>query len=532
MKRIFLLTLMIGALAFTSFAGGLLTNTNQSAQFVRMLSRNASTQIDAVYFNPAGLIRLDNGWHFALHNQTIFQTRDITTTAPLNNKEFTGEVSAPIFPTAFAVYKTDRFAFSLGFGPNGGGGSADYNKGLPSFEGMIATRVNGTLVPGLSGLSAIGLAVTPGYDADIQFSGQSVFWGIQLGVTGKISDALSGYAGVRYLPSKNVYTGSIRNISLKVNGEMKNAYEFLNTTAPTTATTVAGQAEAAANNFTAGAALASSLPAGDPVTNSTLIALLTAIGQNPSTLNNGASQVILTGAASSYMANANQLRATAGVLKANAAQVADVEVDTDQTGAGFTPILGLNITPMENLNIGIKYEHKTYMTLVNDSRKSDAGLDFLKDGQEIGSDLPGIVAVGAEYKFSPKLLTSLSYNLYLDKGVNWGNNIYGQKRIIDKNSWEIALGFQYNLTEKFALSLGGMQTNSGVSEQYQSDFSYSNTSNSGAFGFEWKIMEKMTLDAGMIYTVYKEANKQFQSYSEKYDKSNVAFGIGIGYSLF
>lgn len=446
MKRTLLVTVLIGAFALTSFAGGLLTNTNQSAQFVRMLSRNASTQIDAVYFNPAGLIKLENGWHFALHNQTIFQTRDITTGAPLNNKEFTGEVSAPIFPTAFAVYKTDKLAFSLGFGPNGGGGSADYNKGLPSFEGMIATRVNGMLVPALS---AMGLPVSPGYGADIQFSGQSVFWGLQLGVTGKISDALSGFAGLRYLPSKNTYTGSIRNISLMVNGQKRNAYEFLNPISPSTA-----------------------------------------------------------------------------------ALVADVEVDTDQTGAGFTPIVGLNITPTENLNIGIKYEHKTYMTLVNDSRKSDAGLDFLKDGQEIGSDIPGIIAVGAEYKFSPKFLTSLSYNLYLDKGVDWGNNIYGQLRTIDKNSWEVALGFQYNLSEKFALSLGGMQSNSGVSEQYQSDFSYSNSSNSGALGFEWKIMEKMTLDAGMIYTIYKEANKKFQTYSETYDKTNIAFGIGIGYSLF
>ena len=62
MKRTLLVTVLIGAFALTSFAGGLLTNTNQSAQFVRMLSRNASTQIDAVYFNPAGLIKLENGW--------------------------------------------------------------------------------------------------------------------------------------------------------------------------------------------------------------------------------------------------------------------------------------------------------------------------------------------------------------------------------------------------------------------------------------------------------------------------------------
>ena len=48
-------------LASIAFSSGLLTNTNQSAQFIRMMSRNASLDIDAVYFNPAGLIKLQNG---------------------------------------------------------------------------------------------------------------------------------------------------------------------------------------------------------------------------------------------------------------------------------------------------------------------------------------------------------------------------------------------------------------------------------------------------------------------------------------
>jgi long-chain fatty acid transport protein len=56
------------------FAGGLVTNTNQSAAWVRLPSRNASSEIDAAYYNPAGLMKLDNGFHFSLNNQTVFQT--------------------------------------------------------------------------------------------------------------------------------------------------------------------------------------------------------------------------------------------------------------------------------------------------------------------------------------------------------------------------------------------------------------------------------------------------------------------------
>ena len=121
-------TLIAGSL----FAGGLVTNSNQSTSWVRLPSRNASVGIDAAYYNPAGLMKLENGFHFSLSNQTIFQTRDIKNdySGPggsygLNQHEYEGEVSAPIFPSIYGVYKMDRFAFSLGFNPIGGGGGAE-----------------------------------------------------------------------------------------------------------------------------------------------------------------------------------------------------------------------------------------------------------------------------------------------------------------------------------------------------------------------------------------------------------------------
>ncbi len=140
---------VISALVITGslFAGGLVTNTNHSAYMVRMLSRQASTGVDAVYYNPAGLTKLEDGFHFSLNNQIIGQTKTIgndyyfLTEKPT---EYIGTVSAPIFPGVYAVYKTGKFAFSAGFNPVGGGGGAEYATGLPSFEKQIAN-----LVPGL-----------------------------------------------------------------------------------------------------------------------------------------------------------------------------------------------------------------------------------------------------------------------------------------------------------------------------------------------------------------------------------------------
>lgn len=242
MKRIYLLAAFI-VLANMVFAGGLLTNTNQSAQFIRMMSRNASTGIDAVYFNPAGLIKLENGWHFSVSSQTIFQTKPVESEFPLlNDGNYEGIVNVPVFPTGFAVYKMDNWAFSLGFGPNAGGGSAEYDRGLPSFEIPI-TKV----VPGLAGLTQIDPSwKVNGYNADIFFDGSSVFWGIQLGATYRVNDIFSVYGGVRYLPSKNTYEGAIKNIQLKVNDDYVSAAPWMTEKSGQTAT-LAGLANAAAD---------------------------------------------------------------------------------------------------------------------------------------------------------------------------------------------------------------------------------------------------------------------------------------------
>ena len=78
-------TLITGSL----MAGGLVTNNNQSAAWVRLPARDASTEADAAYFNPAGLMKLDNGLHISVSNQTIFQTREIKSTFPyLNSGDF------------------------------------------------------------------------------------------------------------------------------------------------------------------------------------------------------------------------------------------------------------------------------------------------------------------------------------------------------------------------------------------------------------------------------------------------------------
>jgi len=551
MRKLFVLT---GIVLYCSqvFAGGLLTNGNQSSQYIRMLSRNASTDVDAVYFNPAGLMMMENGFYFALQNQSLYQYKTVESTFPsLNSGKYDGLLSAPVFPTAYAVYKNDRFAFSLGFGPNSGGGSATFNRGLPSFENQIST-----LVPSLAGLSQLGLNVTK-YNTDIYFKGTSVFWGIQGGASFKVNKVLSVYAGARYVPATNKYSGYIKNIQLDVNGQYTSAAPFLTGTA-TQMQGLAAQASGAA--ILASGAAAEVQPLITNGAGSFTIAQVEGAGYlsaaNAAQLQQGLAQLGLSQAQISQMnisqvqgafsagaatlnGEAAALNSQATTLNGTAAQLADKNVDVTQTGSGITPILGVNISPAKGLNIGIKYEFMTKLTLTNSTKVDNTNL--FPNNAKTGSDLPSILSIGADYKIS-KLTLSLSFNSYDDKGVDWGTNIYGEQRTIAHNTWESALGAQYQLTRKFAVSAGYLRTVMGVTPQFQSDFSFiNNGANTFACGIQWKPTPKITVDAGGLYTGYSTDRKTFPggsdinttgiAYTESYTKHNIGFTVGLAYHI-
>jgi len=440
------------------FAGGILTNANQSVAYVRMLSRGASTQIDAVYYNPAGLIRLENGFHLSLNTQTLFINREIVNDHyKLNNSTYEGKTIVPSFPTFFVAYKKDKWAISFGFGPNSGGGKATYDRGLPSFEAPIA------MIPVT--LTKMGIN-TENYKTDIAFNGSSIFWGSQLNFSYSVLDQLGLSAGVRMINAVNTYNGTINNIQI-------------NPRHPANANGI--------GNFI----LASQF--------------FTAIGQT-----------------------------------AFAEKTKDKKVDVKQTGTGFTPIIGANISLMENkLNIGIKYEFKTDLKLTNDTKIDQTG-KFTNDST-FNSDLPALLSFGVEYQLFPELKVSSTLHHYFDKNANWE----GKEKFISNNLYELGTGVEYTVNEKIRLSAGYLYIQTGVGQGYQTDINYSLSSHSVSFGGAFSINEKLLMNVGVLYTSYVTGtvDKYYDlagnlkplavtpgiTAKETYSRNNLGFGIGFDY---
>lgn len=120
MKKLLLISAATLIVSNSTFAGGILTNTNQHAAFLRMLSRGATTEIDGALSNPAGLAFLPkDGFHVGLSIQSAYQTRNIDASFMTYNgvnatgptvadkpfeKYYEGTAAAPVIPSLFAAY--------------------------------------------------------------------------------------------------------------------------------------------------------------------------------------------------------------------------------------------------------------------------------------------------------------------------------------------------------------------------------------------------------------------------------------------
>ena len=531
------------SLTGTLLAGGLVTNTNQSAMYTRLQSRNASTAIDAVYYNPAGLTRLSDGLFFSVNNQTIGQSRTITSNYPYlagTPREFPGSVSAPVFPSLYAGYKTGRFAFSAGFTPIGGGGGATYEEGLPSFEMMVAD-----LVPLLN---SQGFPTTQ-YSADIFFEGSSIYFGYQANVSFEVNDYISVAAGIRMVTAKNTYNGHIKDISINptypafgaaYNGSMVLARSFFNSGA-----TILGTLATGYNGYYppltsivglgGGATLLTDAGAfGLSSTDITTIQqLLGAAGQTPGEIGTATiayAQTVLGIAGPDWEDGRD-------AFAENAVATEDTEVDAEQTGRGFTPIIGINLTLSEKLNVSMKYEFQTKLELTT-KVNNDMGGGIFIDGEKVIADMPAMLSTGFEYKPVDNLLLTGSMNLYFDDKVDYDGSADLNINMIEKNFKELSFGAEYMVNDKLRASAGWLGTFTGVNMNYISDQRYSTNTNTFGAGIGYRITPKIDLNLGGAYTIYDLGEKEYNYFlggvlpvpvMETYDKALWLIAVGLDF---
>lgn len=442
MKKFLFISAVTLCISFPTFAGDYLTNTNQNAAFLRMIARGASIDIDGVYSNPAGLSFLSHeGFYLSLTGQSAYQTREIDATFPLfqqadgtnGSRLYKGTASAPFIPSFQGLYKKDNWVISASFAITGGGGKASFSNGLPMFDalamGMIHQQTGGQVTPQM-------------YDINTSMDGKQYIYGVQLGLSYKINDWLSVFAGGRMNYVKSGYEGYLK----------------------------------------------------------------------------------------AYMKE-----------NLGGAQLANLELDCDQSGWGLTPIIGVD-AKLGRWNLAAKYEFKTNLNIENQTHTlevptgtPEAVIKPYADGEQTPSDIPAYLSVAAGYEILPNLRASVEYHFYDDKHAGMLND---RQKTLKHGTHEYLAGMEWDITKRLTVSGGFQKTNYGLSNDFQTDTSFSCDSYSLGFGARVNLTQAWSIDVAYFWTHYNKYTKETDNYNSTglkgtdiYNRTNKVFGLSLNYKF-
>lgn len=142
---------------------------------------------------------------------------------------------------------------------------------------------------------------------------------------------------------------------------------------------------------------------------------------------------------------------------------------------GYTPVFGLDVKPMKELNIGVRYEMETKLEFeyTQDEKSSTNSLNNATlaagvaaqlpdyDGLKANQNLPQILSLGAEYLVMPELTVGLTGTIYwMNKADMEGYEDYFN------TGYEVALGATYKVMEPLKVGASVMYTDQAVKKEY------------------------------------------------------------------
>jgi long-subunit fatty acid transport protein len=236
----------------------------------------------------------------------------------------------------------------------------------------------------------------------------------------------------------------------------------------------------------------------------------------------------------------------------------DQEADVTQSGWGITPFFSINISPLKNLNIAVKYEMATKLELQNETATdlligytmTGTPITMFPDGEKLRNDMPALLTVGAELQLA-KLKLALGGNYYFDKSADYGHKIdhdidattptihISNSEIIEKNGMSIQAGFEYKLSDLFLVSSGYSYANKGVNSLYQSDLTYGLATHTFGIGGAVTLTDMIRINIGGSFTSYvsdsKRVNHKLGAINmlpeETYKKNTMVIGVGVDFSF-
>ena len=424
-------------------------------------SQNGMINKSSVYYNPAGLVHLDNGTYFHIGAQLAVGHEKMD----YNGKEYKADLLQYIPTLALYSVRDERTIFWT-FGGLGGGGDLEYKDGVagtavvPDILNGIVNKLKPALsLPGLNLPPQLGTAIgnLKFTDNGSSAEGKSLYGQTTIGRAWKVNDKLSmSIAGRAVLGMK------------KLKGDLN-------------------------------------------VGNDTL-----------------------------------------GNLHA--------DIDVDRTAWGLGAQIGFNYKATDRLNLAMRYDSRiklnfkasaeeNFQPLFNNKLGFSTFFPEYADGNKTRRDLPAILALGASYKVTDRWTTAISGNYYFNKDAKMdriagtiaipnplkpGENITSLQGLEPEydNGWEIALGNEYKLNEKWTLLGSVNYAHTGAKVSSYDDIEFALNSVTVGAGLKYAPTDCDEWVFTVCHFFYDQEtghyDKKYADYgiaNPEYDKNITAFGL-------
>ncbi len=225
----------------------------------------------------------------------------------------------------------------------------------------------------------------------------------------------------------------------------------------------------------------------------------------------------------------------------------DIDSKREAWGYGFQ--LGMNYKVSDKLNLAARYDSRVkmnfkakgheYQLQTTDIIGKNIGLSTFYPQYTINSkirrDLPAILSVGASYKVTDNYLISGTGNFYfnhqakMDRVKAFGGHQHG---VDYKNGWEVALGNEYKLNDKFTLIGSVNYADTGAKTASYNDTEYALNSVMLGGGIRYQYDESLAITTSVAHFIYKGAEGNFKekygvAENQKYKKEITAIGLSI-----
>lgn len=385
----------------TAWGGGAINKNNLSAEYFRILTRNAATDhADIVSYNPAGTTKLDDGFYANASIQDFIKKE--------YSNEFGGQTyestEGSLIPAFYSIYKKDRFAAFFSLNTPVGGGKVDYEQGnFVTYQvGKLRSVINSLYWSAATGTSTA-------YTLDShQICAESYGIGYTLGGAYQINNMLSLSLGIRYIDAEMEMEGGATLRQATANG-----------LAPSTMTeNIALEADASGWGGIIGLDIF-------PTEKMTI----------------GLKYETRTKLEYGY-----KVKEGADILSSISDPVRNGDRKRDDLPAMFGAGISYQFTPAFRAEVGLTYYFNQSAdiggtTLRNNPDGDGQGLeDKIDDSYEIG--------IGVEYAFSDRVKGSIGY-LFTSVGVD---PKYSSKFLPDLDAHTVAAGIEWNVIKNLDLT--------------------------------------------------------------------------------